>query len=101
PRTSSTAKSDNLANNNWSRTLSCHRRGAGRRRRGVRDLGVDLLAQAGHTYCTYNCAVYTYRHAAAEHQDARSDESRSALIYVILDLRRRPFAAQRTSVAGI
>jgi hypothetical protein len=84
------AKSDNLANNNSSPMLSRHRSGAQRRRPGVRDLGVDLLAQAGNTYCTHDCAVYTYRHAAAQHQDAGSDEGRSALIYVILDLRRRP-----------
>src|SRR5258706_11487068 len=31
-------------------TLICLRRGVQRRRRGVRDLGVDLLAQAGNTY---------------------------------------------------
>jgi len=31
---------------------------AQRRRRGVRDLGVDLLAQAGHTDCAHDCAVY-------------------------------------------
>jgi hypothetical protein len=83
-------QSDNLANDNSSPTLRCHRRGAQRRRRGIRDLGVDLLAQAGNTCCTHDCAVYTYRHAAAQHQDAGSDEGRSALIYVILDLRRRP-----------
>jgi hypothetical protein len=90
PPPSSTAKSDNLANNSSSPTLRCHRRGAQRRRRGVRDLGVDLFAQAGNTYCTHDCAGYTYRYAAAQYQDAGSDEGRSALIYVILDLRRRP-----------
>jgi len=51
-------------------------------------LGVDLLAQAGNTYCTHDCTVYTYRHAAAQYEDTGSDKGRSALIYVILDLRR-------------
>src|ERR1700730_14458617 len=78
-------------------TLSCHRRGPQRRRRGVRDLGVELLAQAGNAYCTHDCAVYTYRHAAAQYRDAGSDEGRSALIYVILDLRRGTLYPRRRS----
>jgi hypothetical protein len=63
---------------------------AQRRRRGVRGLGVVLLAQAGNTYRAHDCAIDTDRHAAAQHRDAGSDEGRAALIYVVLDLCRRP-----------
>jgi len=34
--------------------------------------------------------AYTDRHAAAQRQDAGSDEGRSTLIYVVLDLCCRP-----------
>src|SRR5258708_10988498 len=71
-------------------TLSCLRQGAQGRRRGVRGLGVVLLAQAGNTYCANDFAVYAYRHAAAQCRDAGGDECRSAPIDVVLYLRRPP-----------
>ena len=60
------------------------------RRRGVRDFGVGLLAQAGNTYGAHDFAVYAYRHAAAQCHDVRGHECRSAVINVVLDLWRRP-----------
>lgn len=71
--------------------------GAQGRRRGVCDLGVDLLAQAGNTHCAHDCAVYAYRHAATQYQNAGSNEGRSTQIYVVLDLRRRPLQPCRSS----
>ena len=68
--------------------------GAQGRRRSVCDIGVGLLAQAGNTYCAHDCAVYTDRHAAAQQQDSGSDEGRSTLIYLVLDLRRRPVCTE-------
>jgi hypothetical protein len=59
-------------------------------RRGIRDLCVGFLAQAGNTYCAHDISVYAYRHAAAQRRDAGGDERRSAPINVLLDLLRRP-----------
>src|SRR5882672_4348923 len=78
-------------------TLSCLRQGIETRRRGVRDLGVGLLAQAGNAYRAHDLAVDAYRHAAAQCRDAGGDECGPAPIDVVLDLRRRPLQPRRRS----
>src|SRR5260370_34027062 len=60
------------------------------RRRGVCDLGVGLLAQAGNAYRARDPAVDAYRHATAQCRDAGGDECGPAPIDVVLDLLRRP-----------
>jgi hypothetical protein len=64
--------------------------GAQGRRRGVGDIGVGLLAQAGNTYCAHDFTIHAYRRAASQCHDVGSDECRSAVINVVLDLGRRP-----------
>jgi hypothetical protein len=52
-------------------------------------VSVSLLKPAT-PYCAHDFAVYAYRNAAAQCHDIGGDNCRSALVDVVLDLRRRP-----------